>query len=84
MNPCVSGGWLPRLMLNVRQRVDMKTPRADIFAAAADKLEARSRIPSDKDDPKWLRRNARVFRQWAAKKEKAVEHKQHQKRRGKA
>ena len=62
----------------------MKTPRAEVFAAAADKLEARSKIPSDKDDPKWLRRNARVFRQWAAKKEKAVEHKQQQKRLSKA
>jgi hypothetical protein len=62
----------------------MKTPRAEFFAAAADKLEARSQIPSDKDDPKWLRRNARVFRQWAAKKEEADEHMQHQKRRSTA
>jgi hypothetical protein len=58
----------------------MKTPRAEIFTAAAGKLETRSKNPSDKDEPKWLRRNARVFRQWAAKKENAFEHKQHQKR----
>jgi hypothetical protein len=60
----------------------MKKLRSEIFAAAADKLEARSQIPGDKDDPKWLRRNARVFRQWAVKKEKAVEHKSIQKKRG--
>jgi len=59
----------------------MKQPRSEIFAAAADELEARSQIPGDKDDPKWLRRNARVYRQWAAKKEKAVEHKSIQKKR---
>jgi len=60
----------------------MKKLGSEIFAAAADKLEARSQIPGDKDDPKWLRRNARVFRQWAVKKEKAVEHKSLQKKRG--
>ena len=60
----------------------MKQLRSEIFAAAADKLEARSKIPGDKDDPKWLRRNARVYRKWAVKKEKAVEHKSIQKKRG--
>jgi hypothetical protein len=59
----------------------MKQLRSEIFAAAADKLEARSKIPGDKDDPKWLQRNARVFRQWAVKKEKAIEHKSVQKKR---
>jgi hypothetical protein len=61
----------------------MAKSRADTFAAAADKLEARSKTPSDKDDPKWLRRNAKVFRQWAAAKEKAFEHKTHQTKRHK-
>ena len=60
----------------------MKKLRSEIFAAAADKLEARSQIPGDKDDPNWLRRNARVFRKWAVKKEKAIEHKSIQKKRG--
>ena len=60
----------------------MKQLRAEIFAAAAEKLEVRSQTPGDKDDPNWLRRHARVFRKWAAKKEKAVEHKHLQKKRG--
>jgi len=60
----------------------MKQLRSEIFAGIADKLETRSKIPGDKDDPKWLRRNARVFRQWAVKKEKAIEHKSVQKKRG--
>jgi len=61
----------------------MEKSRAETFAAAADKLEVRSNTPSDKDDPRWLARNARVYRQWAVKKEEAIEHKQHQKRRNK-
>jgi len=60
----------------------MKQLRSEVLAAAAAKLEARSQIPTDKDDPKWLRRHARVYRQWAVKKEKAVEHKGIQKKRG--
>ena len=60
----------------------MNLLRSEIFAAAADKLEARSRITSDRDDPKWLRRHAKVYRQWAVKKEQAVEHKSIQKKRG--
>ena len=33
----------------------MQKPRAEIFTANAEKLEARSRLASDKDHPKWLR-----------------------------
>ena len=52
------------------------------MAATADKLEARSKTPGDKDDPKWLRRIARGCRRRAVKKEKAFEHKSVQKKRG--
>ena len=60
----------------------MKQLRSEVLAATADKLEARSQIPSDTDDPKWLRRVARSCRRRAVKKEKAVEHKSIQKKRG--
>jgi hypothetical protein len=60
----------------------MKQLRSEVLAAAADKLEARSKIPGDKDDPKWLKRVSRSYRRRAAKKEKAVEHKSIQKKRG--
>jgi hypothetical protein len=60
----------------------MKQPRSEVLAATADKLEARSQIPSDKDDPKWLKRVARSYRRRAVKKEKAFEHKSVQKKRG--
>ena len=60
----------------------MKQLRSEIFAAAADKLEARSKTLGDKDDPKWLRRIARGCRRRAVKKEKAFEHKSVQKKRG--
>ena len=60
----------------------MKQLRSEIFTAAAEKLEARSKVPGDKDDPKWLRRNARVYRQLAVKKEKALLHKSLQKKPG--
>jgi len=59
----------------------MEKPRAEVFANAADKLEARSTTASDKDDPKWLQRSARVYRKWAAAKEKVFEYKQQQKKR---
>jgi hypothetical protein len=59
----------------------MKQLRSEVLAATADKLEARSQIPSDKDHPKWLKRVAIKYRQKAVKKEKAVEHKSIQKRR---
>jgi hypothetical protein len=55
--------------------------RSEVLLASAAKLEARSMIPSDKDDPKYLRRNARKIRQWAKKKEKAFEHKRRQEKR---
>jgi len=60
----------------------MKQLSSERLAATADKLDARSKIPGDKDDPKWLRRVARSYRQRAVKKEKAVEHKSIQKKRG--
>ena len=60
----------------------MKQTRAERFAAIADKLEARSLDPRDKDAPGWLRKIAIKCRQRATKKERAIEHKQHQERRG--
>lgn len=38
---------------------------------AADKLEARACDPKDRDDPKWLKREARYMRAYALKRAKA-------------
>jgi hypothetical protein len=59
----------------------MKQTRAEKFAAIADKLEARSLDPRDKDAPGWLRKIAGKCRRRATKKERAIEHKQRQKKR---
>jgi hypothetical protein len=58
----------------------MKKSRSEIFSEWADDFEARSKAPSDKDHPKWLAAAARDFRKRAARKEKALAHKQRQKR----
>jgi hypothetical protein len=59
----------------------MKQTRSERFATAAEKLEARSLDPRDKDAPGWLRKIASKFRLRAVKKERAIEHKRHQQKR---
>jgi len=60
---------------------NMQKPRAEIFTANAEKLEARSRLASDKDHPKWLRGIAKQLRKRATAKERAFEHRQKQRKR---
>jgi hypothetical protein len=59
----------------------MKQPLAEVMQAHADKLEARSNLPKDKDHAKWLKSAAKGLRKRAAAKAKAFAHKQHQKKR---
>ena len=56
----------------------MKKPLAEVIEAHADKLEARSKRPNDKDHPKWLRSAADGWRRRAAARQKAFAHKQRQ------
>jgi hypothetical protein len=55
--------------------------KADELANRASKLDERSKLPLPGDHPKWLKRRAKVYRKWAAQKEKALEHKKHQENR---
>ena len=45
-----------------------------------DKLEARSKDPSDANDPKWLLRHAKQTRAWANKRIKNKEHKEEERK----
>lgn len=57
-------------------------PLADRFFASAQKLEDEAEERTSTDDPKWLRRQASKFRILARKREKGLEHKSAQKKRG--
>jgi hypothetical protein len=59
----------------------MKQPKSVIFTKWADEFEARSKAPVDKDHPKWLLGVAKQYRRLAAKKGKALEHRQEQRKR---
>ena len=59
----------------------MKQPRSEIFTKRAEDFEARSKASVDKDHPKWLLGVAKQYRRLAAKKEKALEHRQEQRKR---
>ena len=59
----------------------MKKPSSEIFTEWAESFEARSKAPFDKDHREWLSGVAKQFRKLAAKKEKALEHKQEQRKR---
>jgi hypothetical protein len=48
--------------------VNTRSYSAAEILIAADKLEARAGDPKDRDDPKWLRREARQMRAYALKR----------------
>jgi uncharacterized phage-associated protein len=59
----------------------MEQPRSEKFSKWAEDFEARSKAPVDKDHPKWLLSVSRQYRRLAAKKEKALEHREEQRKR---
>ena len=69
--PKVSGGRLSGLD-------GMKTRTASELHAWAEKLEAQVDDPSNRDDPRWLRRWAKKIRALAEAKERSVAHKANQ------
>lgn len=61
---------------------EKRSTLADAFSKIADELEAGAETSHSSDDPRWLKRKAGKFRAMARKREKGLEHKDVQKKRG--